>query len=112
MIIKHIDGSEVDTDKLPDIDAQIFEKIEELRVLCETSNRICLLLVDTKGQSKITTFWNLKSGPIVDDDTVQKSFARLAHAAHLYFMGCSQGNLGVFHTNAVDPDKFNPNTGL
>ena len=42
MIIKHIDGSEVDTDKLPDIDAQIFEKIEELRVLCETSNRICL----------------------------------------------------------------------
>jgi hypothetical protein len=109
MIIKHIDGTEVDTDKLPDIDAQIFEKIEELRVLCETSNRICLLLVDTKGQSKLTTFWNLKSGPIVNDATVQKSFAKLAHAAHSYFMGCSQGNLGVFPTSAIDPNKLNIN---
>ena len=107
MIIKHIDGTEVDTDKLPDIDAQILEKTEELRRLCESANRIFLLQIDTKGKQQLTSFWNLKSDSNTNDEMASKSFAKLAKAAHSYFMMCSSGTIGLFPTDAVDMDKLN-----
>ena len=110
MIIKHIDGTEVDTDKLPDIDAQILEKTEELRKLCESANRIFLLQIDTKGKQQLTSFWNFKSGTELTDEMMNKSFAKIAKATHNYFMSCSNGTIGLYPTNTVDMDKLNNNS--
>jgi hypothetical protein len=52
MIIKHTLQSsvnETDTDKLPDVEAMILEKCEELRELCRNSRRDAIFLTDTKG---------------------------------------------------------------
>lgn len=108
MIITHIDGTVVDTDKLPDISAQIFEKTEELRKLCEAANRPFLLFIDTKGNKKFTSFWNFKSGPNPDSEMINESFGRLSHAAHGFFMSCSNGNLGVYPTEYIDPKFIKP----
>ena len=109
MIIKHVDGTEVDTDKLPDIDAQILEKTEELRKLCESANRIFLLQIDTKGGQRLATFWNYKSGNEVNEEMAMISFAKIVNATHNYFMMCSNRNIGVYPTHAVDIDKLNNN---
>ena len=107
MIIKHIDGSEVDTDKLSDIDAQILEKTEELRKLCESANRIFLLQIDTKGNQRLTSFWNYKSTPEINKEMLSMAFAKIANATHSYFMMCSNGDIGVYPTHAVDVNKLN-----
>jgi hypothetical protein len=109
MIIKHVDGTEIDTDKLPDIDAQIFEKTEELRKLCESANRIFLLQIDTKGGQRLTSFWNYKSGTEINEEMLSMAFAKIAKATHNYFMSCSNGNIGLYPTHAVDIDKLNNN---
>jgi hypothetical protein len=109
MIIKHIDGTEVDTDKLPDIDAQIIEKTEELRRLCESSNRIFLLHIDTRGNKKLTSFWNLKNGSNPNPEMMNESFRCLANHTHKYFMMTTSDSLGVYPTSAIDPDYLNNN---
>jgi lantibiotic modifying enzyme len=108
MIITHVDGTVVDTDKLSDISAQIFEKTEELRKLCESANRPFLLFIDTKGSKSFTSFWNFKSGSDPDHEMIDESFARLANCAHGFFMSCSNGNLGVYPTKYIDPKFINP----
>lgn len=108
MIIKHVDGTIVDTDKLPDISAQIFEKTEELRKLCESANRPFLLFIDTKGNKKFTSFWNFKFGPDPDNEMIDESFSRLAHSAHGFFLTCSNGYVGVYPTKYIDPKFINP----
>jgi hypothetical protein len=107
MIIKHIDGSEVDTDKLSDIDAQILEKTEELRKLCVSANRIFLLQIPIKENQKLTSFWNLKSDLNVNSVMITISIQKLANATHSYFMMCSNGDIGVYPTHAVDVNKLN-----
>jgi hypothetical protein len=67
MKIKHINGEELDTDKLPDIEAMAIEKIEEFRIFC-TENKIpFLLFVDIKGTARIgdfLSFWNYSNRSI------------------------------------------------
>ena len=107
MIIKHIDGTEVDTDKLPDIDAQIFEKTEELRMLCESANRLFLLQIATNQNQKLASFWNFKDGPNPDYNMTSRSFSRLAKCTHETFMMFSNSQIGLYPTTAIDPDKLN-----
>lgn len=72
--------SETDTDKLPDVDALIIEKSEELRLLCTTAKRQCLILVDANGKEdgSAHSFWNiqLKTG---EPKTNAIDFARSAN---------------------------------
>jgi hypothetical protein len=67
MKIKHISGEEVDTDKLPDTEAMVIEKVEEFRIFC-TENKIpFLLFIDPKGAAKIgdfLSFWNYSNRSI------------------------------------------------
>ena len=109
MIIKHTDGVEVDTEKLPDIDALILERAEELRKLCESANRIFLLQIDTRGNQRLTSFWNLKSGPDIHDAMASESFSKIAKGIHNYFMNSTNGNLGLYPTHAVDSSKLENN---
>ena len=109
MIITHTDGVEVDTDKLPDIDAQILEKTEELRKLCESTNRLFLLHVDVRGNKQMTVFWNYKNGP-VNEETMKENFTVICGAAHTYFMRTTNNQLGLFPVHAVDVDKLKPNS--
>lgn len=48
MIIKNLDGSELDTDKLTDEEAFLLESIENLRKYCHSINRTFLISVDRK----------------------------------------------------------------
>ena len=69
MKLNHVDGEVTDTDKLPDIQALILEKAEELRVLCCNERIQLLLLVDIKHPEIIedkkfacvSSFWNIKT---------------------------------------------------
>jgi hypothetical protein len=53
MIINHVPElspiKQTDTDRLPDMEAMIVEKAEELRKLCYNARHQCVLLVDAKG---------------------------------------------------------------
>ena len=53
MKIKHISGEEVDTDKLPDMEAMVIEKVEEFRLFCLDNKIPFLLFVDPKGTAKV-----------------------------------------------------------
>jgi hypothetical protein len=62
MIIKHHDGNSVDTDKLPDIDAMIYEKIQELKKICEDNHRPFVLFANACGDNAhFDIFWQFSS---------------------------------------------------
>lgn len=46
MEIKHIDGTSTDTDKLPDVDAQLVEECQKLHALFQKYNRQLFLVGD------------------------------------------------------------------
>jgi hypothetical protein len=58
MIIRkvHSDSNSeiIDTDKLPDIDALVLEKKEELRKLCYNAGYRCLLLVEQRYNDTVS----------------------------------------------------------
>lgn len=61
MKIKHINGEEIDTDKLPDMEAMAIEKVEEFRIFCTENKVPFLLFIDPKGSAKaadLVSFWN------------------------------------------------------
>jgi len=67
MKIKHISGEEVDTDKLPDMEAMAIEKVEEFRLFCLENKIPFLLFVDPKGTAKVgdfLSFWNYSNRSI------------------------------------------------
>ena len=67
MKIKHISGEEVDTDKLPDMEAMVIEKVEEFRLFCLDNKIPFLLFVDPKGTAKVgdfLSFWNYSNRSI------------------------------------------------
>lgn len=67
MKIKHISGEEVDTDKLPDMEAMVIEKVEEFRLFCLDNKIPFLLFIDPKGAAKIgdfLSFWNYSNRSI------------------------------------------------
>lgn len=62
MEITHTTGEKINTDTLPDVEAMIMEKSEELRKLCADNHRHLLLIVDAKGtKSRMTHFWSMKT---------------------------------------------------
>lgn len=82
MIIKHLPSSDdgsTDTDKLPDIDALIIEKAEELRKLCFNAKRQCLIIADAKGleNGACFSFFNLqmKEGDMIKNIEDHQRFA-------------------------------------
>jgi hypothetical protein len=60
MKIEHTDSSKTDTDKLPDIDAQVLELSEQLRQLCENNHRPFAMVISHGGNDKFYAFWNIK----------------------------------------------------
>lgn len=105
MIIEHVpigDGKEnTDTDKLPDIQALILEKAEELRLLCTNSSRQCVIIVDAVGyndKGKATHFWNLKTNDkddFTDPIIYAKAFANLFTMINIFVSTMSNGSYGV-----------------
>lgn len=60
MKIEHINSETTDTDKLPDIDAQILEMSEQLRKLCEENQRPFVMVISPNGNERFLAFWNIK----------------------------------------------------
>ena len=60
MKIKHINGLEVDTDKLPDMEAMVLEKVEQFRQFCLDNKVPFIIFIDPKGMesSPFISFWN------------------------------------------------------
>ncbi len=59
MKIKHISGEELDTDKLPDVEAMAIEKVEEFRQFCLDNKVPFTLFVNPKGDNDhYLAFWN------------------------------------------------------
>ena len=59
MKIKHISGEELDTDKLPDVEAIAIEKVEEFRQFCLDNKVPFTLFVNPKGDNNhYLAFWN------------------------------------------------------
>jgi hypothetical protein len=75
MIIKNINGQEINTDKLRDEEAYLLESVENLRKYCHSINRTCLISVDRKiskeeyenCQGKVNDihhlFWSMEVDP-------------------------------------------------
>lgn len=59
MKIEHINAECTDTDKLPDIDAQILEMSEQLRKLCEENQRPFAMIISPNGNERFLAFWNI-----------------------------------------------------
>ena len=106
MKITHIDGKVVDTDKLPDVDAAILEKVEELRTLCQTANRLLYLVIDTNGSQKMTTFWNFKSDEDTSQEKMNFGFGQTMRATHSFIQHVTNDNLGIYPTEALDEEKW------
>lgn len=60
MKITHTDGTTVDTDTLPDMEAMVLEKVEEFRKFCCEHQIPFFMLIDPKGGERHTAFWNLR----------------------------------------------------
>ena len=110
MIIKHTPDAktqETDTNKLPDVEAMIMEKSEELRELCFNACRQMLLVVDAKGEQKGggCQFWNMKTPPIKDvpdgekmvNDTEEKNraYQNILSMADQFVGSLTQGKVRV-----------------
>lgn len=104
MIIEHVPGlsykEKTDTDKLPDVDAMILEKSEELRQLCCDAKRQCVILVDAKGleNGSATHFWNMRikddSDPN-DKDYVSKIYNNILTMVNTFVITFSRGDLEI-----------------
>ena len=105
MIIEHIPGPDgkapkTDTDKLTDTEAMILEKAEELRLLCFSVNRQCVILVDAKGAENGNSmhFWNMKTKDhqnFTDEETLKKVQINLLTMVHGFLMNISGGTIGL-----------------
>jgi hypothetical protein len=103
MKIHHIQGSRnpsTDTNKLPDIEALILEKSEELRKLCNEAKRQCLIVVDAKGKEDKTafSFWNIQmrdGDPLNNQEDHARAFNNLFGCIHQYTMTMTHGQVGL-----------------
>ena len=109
MIIEHIPGSKkgkTDTDKLPDVEAMILEKSEELRQLCLNAKRQCVILVDAKGNENgdAMHFWNMKMKDDLDwndKDSVNKVYSNLLTMVNTFVGAISQGDLEIHRKEKI-----------
>ena len=112
MIIKHVADAvspETNTDKLPDVEAMILEKAEELRKLCFDTNRQCAIVVDAKGSEEGNgfQFWNMKmkskemaevkDGEKIKNDSeeINRAYTNLLSMVHQFVTTLTQGQIGV-----------------
>lgn len=63
MKIEHVNGEVTETDKLPDVEAMILEKVNELWLLCDKAERQLFLVVDQKGafDGRGMTFYSIRN---------------------------------------------------
>ena len=113
MIVKHITGNETDTDKLPDVEAMILEKAEELRKICFDNNRQCVILTDSKGMRNggFTSFWNLKEAEAIvdgngkwDPKQHQDSFNHILWGVNVFVLGLTNGAV-TLRQNTPSPNE-------
>lgn len=112
MIIEHVPGSHVnatDTDKLPDVEAMILEKAEELRKLCFDTSRQVVIIVDAKGieDGGGIHFWSFKlrsqkvqdtdtnSQPLMDKEDIARSYQNLFRMINNFGGRMSNGHVGL-----------------
>jgi len=103
MKINHSPGSKVettDTNKLPDIDALILEKSEELKQLCSDSRRQCLVIVDAKGaeDGSSYSFWNLQmqnGDPRNNEDDLKYAADNLLICVDKFVKSMTGGQVGL-----------------
>jgi len=109
MIIEHIPGSckeKTDTDKLPDVEAMILEKSEELRQLCLDVKRQCVIIVDAKGNENGNAmhFWNMKMKDETDwndKEYVSKIYSNLLTMVNIFVGAISQGDLEIHRKEKI-----------
>lgn len=90
MKLKQVDGSHIETDKLPDIPALILERAEELSKLCRDTNNQCFILTETGMESSPHTFISLKTK---NTETVtEKEYLRLLNHLSQSVFQMSKGN--------------------
>jgi hypothetical protein len=60
MKITHIDGTQVDTDILPDTEAMVLEKVEEFRKFCLENKVPFLMFINPQGleETNYISFWS------------------------------------------------------
>lgn len=110
MIIKHIDGTEINTDSLPDVKAMIHEKAEELRVLCYNTNRQCVILISEIPDQPPLSFWNVKYNN-EDGGKTLKSWLAFIHMISSFVHFISSGKYLVIYNpiNASTKGENNDN---
>ena len=99
MIIKHVTGAVVDTDKLPDVNAEILEKSEQLRITCGNNKRKLIILVEATphGDPKrvaCTSFWNLTPLDNSDEELSKSQFGILGEM-DAFIRGFTNGDFGI-----------------
>lgn len=116
MIIKHTPdavNAQTDTDKLPDVEAMIMEKCEELRQLCFNSKRQILIIADAKGRENGVgcNFWNLRTSNMSDvkdmekvnsdEEENKKAFINLFSMVSGFAMSMSGGQMALANVQQV-----------
>lgn len=108
MKLKHVDGMEVDTDKLKDIDALLLEKAEELRQIASKANRVCYIAIDGNGDGGLTNFWNLKSKDKPNSEDYYESINSLFRIMHRFVDASTRGTCGIYPNSMIDKSKLPP----
>jgi hypothetical protein len=103
MKLNHVPFSAVpvtDTDTLPDVEAMILEKSEELRQMCANAKRQVLIVVDAKGAEKGggTFFWSLimsKGNPLTQKEDYVRAIETLMTSVNCAVQGITEQQLGI-----------------
>ena len=105
MIIEHVNAKSVDTDKLPDVDAQLLEESKKLQELYAKYNRQLLMVTETRGSNETLStecaFYHI--GPL----TMTKEESQNAHTKFIAriddaIRGLSKNQIGLAFIKGLD----------
>jgi hypothetical protein len=98
-----------DTEKLPDVEALILEKSEELRLICSNARRQCLIMVDAKGEENGvgTSFWSflMKKGDFQNPEDKNRFMTNFINMINAFLFRLSEGHFRILHTPPYVPPK-------
>lgn len=99
MIIKHVNNSETNTDKLDDISAIILEKAEELRKICDENCRPAIIIVDASYErGKHSFFWSSRvagAKPENNKEDAHKCYSKIMSLVNTFVKRFSQGTCSI-----------------
>jgi hypothetical protein len=94
MIIANVDGSVIDTDKLPDMEAEITETAHKLQKLCEAARTPMFLTFERQTKGALQ-FWNFRTKENQTGLDASIAFDTVFRAVHMFIQNTTDKKLGI-----------------